>query len=439
MKESKTTVRVQSRCATGKWWVAISIASLMGLPAMAEGFRNPTIGTLDLGRSGGRIAQVDDSSAVQQNPANLVEVTNAEVQVTPSIVYISADFQSSLTGQTATAKDPWKVLPNAFASVPLNNDRIALGLGVTAPYGLGSEWDQNGAAFAPYFGVLRYQTPYYSELQTINLNPTVAIRLTDNLSIGIGLDAMWSDLTLKQYYPSFLLGGAFESNTRSEGDGWGWGGNLGLTWKITPRQRLAITYRSPIDVDYSGSFNMNNLTPTEMGLGITPSSSFNTTMKFPTIVAAGYGIDVTDKIRLETDFEWVEFSRFKSLNLNAGNNSLLFALLGKSPNVPESWHNTFTLGIGGDWQFAEHWVLRAGYQYFESPVPNSTFSPTIPDSNQNVITLGIGWHGRHHSLEAAYGLDFYNDRHIRNNQVAAFNGNYSFNVHLLSFAYRYSF
>jgi long-subunit fatty acid transport protein len=72
-------------------------------------------------------------------------------------------------------------------------------------------------------------------------------------------------------------------------------------------------------------------------------------------------------------------------------------------------------------------------------VPDSTFSPTIPDANQNVITFGVGWKYGHSSLEFAYGLDFYNQRIITNNQNPAFDGKYTFNVHLFSLAYRYTF
>jgi long-chain fatty acid transport protein len=434
----KTMNSISHRVSLRKF---LNFAGIVGVAAtvMGEGFRNPTIGTSDLGQSGGRIAEVDDATAVQQNPANLVDVTNIQAELTPSVVYISADFHSSVVPQSATTQDPWKFLPNAFVSVPLKSDKFALGLGVSVPYGLGNEWNQNTRAFAPFTGSLRYQAPYYSDLETINLNPTLGIRLCDSLSIGVGLDAMWSELTLKQYYPTFLLGGSGESNLRADGDGWGWGGNLGLTWKITPHQRLAVTYRSPMDVDYGGHFTMDNIAPYEAAVGATASSSFNSNIKFPTIVGAGYNMDLTDKISLETDFEWLEFSRFKSLDLNAGNDSILFTLLHQSTTIPEDWHNTFTAGIGANWHFADHWVLRGGYQYFESPVPNSTFSPTIPDANQNVITLGIGWQGKHNSLEAAYGLDFYNDRHITNDQTPAFNGTYSFNVHLISLAYRYSF
>jgi long-chain fatty acid transport protein len=418
-------------------WVAGVLSATATV--MGEGFRNPTIGTSDLGQSGGRIAQVDDPTAVQQNPANLVNNTNIAVELTPSVVYIRADFHSSLVSESATTKDPWKLLPNAFVSAPLKNDRFAVGFGVTTPYGLGNDWNQGSAAFAPGTGVLRYQTPYSSELDTVNLNPTLSIRLLDNLTLGVGLDAMWSNLTLKQYYPSALLGGMSDSNLKADGDGWGWGGNLGLTWKVTDHQRLAVTYRSPIRVAYDGNFTMDNLPAAAAAVGATPESSFKSAVDFPTIVGAGYGIDLTDTVHLESDFEWLEFSRFQSLDLNAGNDSVLFTLLHQSSTLRENWHNTFTAGLGGSWQFAKCWNLHAGYEFFESPVPNSTFSPTIPDADQNVVTIGLGWRCGHHSLEAAYGLDFYNDRHITNDQNPSLNGTYTFNVHLLSFGYTYSF
>ena len=397
---------------------------LVAASAMGEGFRNPTIGTFGLGRSGGRIAQVDDASAVQQNPANLVGITNAEAQLTPSVVYISADFHSAAApGQSASTRDPWKILPNFFVSVPLKNDRLAVGLGVTTPYGLGNEWNTGSSAFAQPTGVLTYYAPHSSQLTTINFNPSVAVRL-GKIRMGAGLDVMWSDLELKQ----FLSPNVPNLEAHAQGDGVGCGGNLGITWDVTDHQRLAVTYRSTMTVDYSGTTKFSSFA------GV-PNASFGSQIKFPNIIAAGYGIDLTDTVRLETDFEWIQFSQFKNLPVNVGPNYLGVP----SQNIPQNWKDTFTAGIGGDWKFAEHWTLRAGYQYFESPVPDSTFSPTIPDANQNVITLGLGWKSRHHALEAAYGLDFYDERQIANNQNPAFNGKYTFNVHLFSFAYRYSF
>jgi long-chain fatty acid transport protein len=246
----------------------------------------------------------------------------------------------------------------------------------------------------------------------------------DKLHAGVGLDVMWSSLAFKQnispLYPAWW--------TKAYGDGVGVGANLGLTWQITSRQRVAVTYRSPITVNYGGTFHEYN-----SPLG-NYDSGFSSQIKFPTIVGLGYGLQINDKVRVESDLEWVQFSRFQNLPINISNDPLV-----PSQNIAENWKDTFTAGVGGDWKFADHWVLRGGYQFFQSPVPDSTFSPTIPDADQNVITVGIGWKGRHGSLEAAYGFDLYNDRNITNDQNPNYNGKYTFSVHLFSVAYQYKF
>ncbi len=422
------------RCATGKALIVCWILTIGGPATKAEGLRTTPPGAFDLGRAGGRIAQVDDSSAVVHNPANLVDLSAAELQLSPGLVYIQADFQSPL-GQSARTTDPWKPLPNAFFGMPLGDGQFGAGLGITTPYGLGPTWDQGSSAFARPGGLWRYQAPYEAQLTTININPGVAAKFGDLLSVGVGLDVMWSDLSLKQFYPWFMLTGNMadpDGNIKAEGDGVGVGGNVGLTLQITERQRIALTYRQPLEIDYSGDFQVNNA-PAILGGGRF-RSDFKTSIRFPTIVSAGYGINLTDKIRVEADVEWLEFSRFKDLPLMLSN-----PLPGLPGSVNEQWKDTFTIGIGGDWQFAPGWVVRAGYQFYQSPVPDATFSPTIPDSDQNVLTVGLGYSNRHHSLEAAYGADFYATRNISNNQNPAFNGKWSFTVHLFSFAYRYRF
>jgi long-chain fatty acid transport protein len=407
-------------------------------PVWAEGFRNPPPGAFNLGRAGGRIAQVDDSSAVQQNPANLVDLPTTEMQFAPTVVDISAKFKSP-NGQTAETEDPWKLIPNFFAGMPLDDGRFALGLGITVPFGLGSKWKEDSSAFAGSTGIWRYQAPQSTDLQTINVNPAVAMKIGERLRLGVGLDVMWTELTLKEFYPWAMFPGSAgtepDGDVEAKGDGFGVGANAGVTWSITDRQRLAFTVRSPMDVTCEGNFTINNLTPAAGAAGVSRGTDFSTEVHFPTILAAGYGIQLTDKIRVEADGEWVQFSRFKSLDLNVGKDALLFP----TTKFAENWKDTFTAGLGGDWKFATNWVLRAGYQFYQSPVPDSTFSPTIPDADQNVFTIGLGYRYKHHSLEAAYGADFYDTRHIRNDKTPAFNGDYEITVNLFSFAYRYSF
>lgn len=425
-----------SRSQRLSFGAAVALGIFLPLSANSEGFRNPPAGAFNLGRAGGRIAQIDDSSAVAQNPANLTYLMNPEFQFTPSVVYISVDYDSP-SGQSAETKEPWKPLPNTFASMPLGNGQYAVGVGITAPYGLSNEWETNGAFADPTS--LRYQAPHFAELKTINLNPTFAAKVWGPVSFGIGLDVFWSELTFEQFYPWFLFPGSTlttpDGIAKAKGDGFGFGGNLGLTWQITDRQRFAVTYRSPVTVCYDGTFKISNVTPTAAFVGATSRSDFETKIEFPTIVAVGYGIQLTDTIRLETDVEWIQFSNFDSLDLDVGNNAFLFP----STKFPQDWNNTFTAGIGGDWRFSPSWILRAGYQFYESPVPDHTFSPTIPDANQHVFTVGLAYNYKRHGVEFAYGADFYDERQIDNNQNPVFNGTYQNTVHLFSFAYRFTF
>lgn len=421
----------------GQWGLSGAVACA-AFDAAAEGFRNPPAGTFGLGRSGGRFAQIDDVTAITHNPANLVELKETSFSFEPTLVYIKADYESP-TGAKAETRDPWKLLPSFFAATPFADGRFAAGLAITSPYGLSNEWKQDGA-FAGPFGPLHYTTPYYSELKTINANPTFSAKLGERVSIGVGLDVTWSEVTFKQFYPWVLFpGGAGvdpDGIAKVKGDGTGFGGNVGLTWHLTDRQRVAVTYRSPIKVDYDGSFRVSNVPGRAAAFGISSRTPMETAIEFPTIVGGGYGIQLTDTVRVEANAEWLQFSNFDSLDLDIGANNILLP----STSIPENWKDTFTAGVGGDWKFAPDWVLRASYQFYQSPVPDSTLSPTIPDADQQVFTAGIGYKHKRHSAELAYGGIFYADRHIQNSTVnAAFNADYHIMVHLFSFGYRYSF
>lgn len=410
----------------------IAAAFLTQSPSHPEGFRNPPPGGFSLARSGGRFAQIDTPAAVHHNPANVVRLEKAAFEVTPTIVYIETEHQNS-SGQRAETTDPWKLLPNAFATFPVIDNKLALGLGITTPFGLSNEWEESGA-FGPG-GVLRYTTPYFSELATVNFNPTVSARLWDNLTVGAGVDVVWSQLTFRQRYPwQFTpFGGLSEGSFKAKGDGVGIGGNAGLTWDVREGHRFALTYRSPFDIEYDGDFRLKNIPAAAAAFGATPESAFSTEVDFPTIIAVGYGIEVTENIRVEVNAEWLEFSRFKSLDLQVGNNAFLFP----STSVRQDWDDSFTAGIGGDWRFAPNWSWLLSYQYYDTPVPSSTFSTTIPDANQHAITTGLRFEGEHHGAELAYGYIRYDDRDIQSNGV--FNGRYETTVHLIAASYIYSF
>ncbi|MCP5521500.1 MAG: outer membrane protein transport protein [Verrucomicrobiales bacterium] len=385
--------------------------------ARAEGFRSPTIGTAGLGTSGGRIVFVDDASAVAHNPANLMKLDRWEASFEPTLAYHSVEYLSP-AGGTASTENPWKPMPHVFAAGPVLKDRVALGLGVTVPYGLSIDWGDGGA--------LASLAPHYVDLKTFDVAPTLALKLAPGLSVGAGLDFMWSELEFRQ------MGGLLglpASEIRGKGDGVGYGGHLALTWNPYGPHWLAATVRAPMDVTYAGGLSLNNVPGVPGGVMAGP---LTTGMAFPTIVGAGYGIELCPCVRVEANVEWLQFSRFDTLDLQT-----TLPLPPAFMTQVHNWRDTVTAGVAGSWDVGRGWRLRLGYQFFQTPVPDATFSPAIPDADQHTVTFGVGYrHGRHR-LDLAYAPVFYEERTIPAPSPVA--GRYTFTVHLISAAYGFSF
>lgn len=402
----------------------------------ANGFRNPPAGAEALGRVGGKIAQVDDASAVEHNPANLTEIHEPDVMVSMTLINTGTDFHSPMG--SASTKDNWIFLPDIFAVLPLENDRFTAGVGVTTPFGQSTVWNQDGA--------FRYTAPYSAELTVVNVNPSLAAKLSDTISVAAGLDVYFSQLDIKQVMPwSMLTGVAMpDGSAHLHGEGAGAGGNAAITYRPTKAQSIALTYRSPVTVDYKGDSDFSGFPADAQALGLTPSSDFDSSLEFPTIVGLGYGLELTDTVRVEADVEWVEFSRYKALSLDAGNNNpLLKGSASPNPLAPavicQNWKDTWTFGLGADWKVMNELTLRAGYIFLQSPVPGETVAPTLPDADQHVFSVGAGYHRGPNRLDVAYAYSLIGDRDVSQDQNPAYNGTYETTSHLMSVSYGRSF
>ena len=263
-----------------------------------------------------------------------------------------------------------------------------------------------------------------SSFSSVTVAPPGANSILNEAVLDAGFSAMWSSLTLRPYFPMFrpLLDAGIESQLQSDDATWNGADHGGAVWKLSKNQSFSVAYSSPFETDFRSEIAGDNFDPA---------------LAVPSIFGVGYGLKLTDALSLETDFAWMQFARFYSQGFGAADGHGFFS--GNPTSVLGNWHNALVSSLNADWKFAEHWILRAGYQFFENPVHNSGFSPSIPDVNQHVLSLGVGWKGKRSSVEVAYALDFYYDRHIANDAQPGFDGAYGFNGHLLSLAYKFSF
>lgn len=416
----------RSRCRLPMMAAVVFVLCLaFAFESEAGGFRNPPAGGEALGRVGGNIAQADGAATISLNPANLANLTQPQAQGAMTILYSESDYTAP-TGQKATTEEPWKFLPDAYGAMPFNGGKLVAGVGITTPFGQSTEWSQDS--------VFRYTAPYYAELRVVNVNPSVATRLGDNVLIGGGVDIFGSDLEFKQMYPwSAVIGAAVpDGEAKFTGDGTGVGGNIGLTWNVTKRQVMAVTYRSPVKVDYDGDFKLSNV-PGPMP--VSPSADFSTDITFPAVAGFGYGLNATDKLRVEADVEWIQFSSYDSLPLDVGQSRALLT----SDSIDQDWKDSWTFGLGADLEMAKGLLLRAGYIYIQSPIPDDTLAPTLPDADRHVISAGVGYKQGSHAVDLAYAYSIFDDRTIDSDDNAAYNGTYEITSHLMAVSYSYSF
>lgn len=425
---------------TNKLFLSITLLLSVSF-VFAEGFRTPTQGGESLGKSGGRTIFSSGSNTALDNPARMLDEKTESAAFTVTVVDINVEGNLDIGDRIENAGQI-KALPLfTYVNPYKSNSRLAWGLGLYTPYGLSSEWEQTGS-FANPFG-LRYLVPYASELKTIDIAPVIAYQVTDRLRIFGGVDFVWSQLEVKQFYPA-LLGTAFpvtedEGSLMGKGDDFALTFKVGATYQLTDRQFLYASYQHSYDMEYSGDTTLtNSLTPAASSLGITNSSSFASEIKFPSITKVGYGVQVTDRLKCEAQLEYIKFSRFESLPIDLGNNTTLLTALGASTDIAQNWNDTYTYGCSVSYAF-DKWTIFGSYQRVETPVPDETFSTTIPDADQNVFAIGAAWHRENYTVSIGYSHVLYDDRTIRNESLPALNGDYQMRTNLYSLTYSYEF
>lgn len=365
--------------------------------ASADGYRNPPPTADGIGKSGANSVWVDDASAVSYNPANLAGQTNGSVVVSAVFAQTENTYDFILGG-SYESDGGWNVLPNLYYSMPGSKKGVTFGLGITTPFGQGLSWDQDEfEQFA--LGVTSAASPtnlipYEVSVAMVDIGPTAAFQLRDNLSVGAGVDFYLSQLELEAvnavYVPA--LGAAAAFNSEASGFGTAIGAHLGVSWDPADGHRLTATYKSGFKIDYSGDYKLGEMDEVD----------FETSVEYPHIVTLGYGVQLSERVQIETQVEWLNWSENKGQTL---------AIEGYDPvTVKNNWDDTFTFGLGGSWQATDALAVSAGYAFIPSPVPDETLTHLLPDADRHAISLGLGYSFGAHRLDLAYTLSMYEDR-----------------------------
>ena len=173
----------------GSRGLAAALAAGIGLGSIGEswgtGFQIRENSTSALGNAfAGAAASTEDPSIIANNPAGMTGLSGNQASGDMSIIIPSAVFAGTglttarqmISGGNGGDAGSARPVPAAYGLYDVSPD-LKFGLAITAPFGLKTQYNSDWVG--------RYQA-IKSDLETININPNVAYRVFDWLSVGGG-------------------------------------------------------------------------------------------------------------------------------------------------------------------------------------------------------------------------------------------------------------
>ncbi|MDX3900519.1 MAG: outer membrane protein transport protein [Sphingobium sp.] len=364
------------------------------VPALAGGFYLQEQSPKETGRAlSGGAAAGDDPSTIYFNPAAMTQLSG--IQTSVGGVALMASARQVNRGTTRTVPGLPTPVPvsggsggNAFEKViPIPSvyatgqvsDRLWLGIGVNAPFGLKLEYDDG------YFG--RYDS-LYTNLKTYNIQPSAAYKLTDNLSIGGGVDVQYIKVTLTNALPNVspLM---TDGMVRVKGDDWSVGWNAGVFY-TTGDTNFGLHYRSRVKHGLTGTYAVSGLLGPLAGGNATLDAS--APLELPDIVTASMTHSLTPALRAMVTARWYNWSVFENITIRPE---------GAAASVKElHYRDSFSVSLGGEYDVSEKLTLRAGTMFDRTPTNPQYLTTRVPDGDRAWLSAGATW-----NLSPAFALN----------------------------------
>ena len=405
----------------GRLSVATLLAGFAGL-TQAAGFALIEQNASGLGNAyAGQAASAQDASTIFFNPAGMTYLPDRQVVLAGHLIKPQAEFSgtvspASIGGGNGGDAGDLALVPNAYYAFRLTPD-VHLGVGLNAPFGLKTEYDPTWKG--------RTQA-IKSELKTVNLNPSIAWKASESLSLGAGVSIQYAEATL-----SNSANGAGIATIR--GDDYNWGFNLGLLWQPTSATRVGLAYRSSIEHTLKGDATFSIAT-----IANGPISADTT---LPDSASLSVFHTLNPRWDLLADVTWTGWSDFKELRI-VRNGGVLLGL------TPENWSDTTRYSVGLNYHLNDKLTLRGGVAFDETPVSDAFRTTRIPDEDRTWLAFGAQYRLSDKSvLDFGYAHLFFRDARINKTEYSnlppvtpvTLSGTYEGSVDILSAQYTYSF
>jgi long-chain fatty acid transport protein len=404
----------------------------------AAGFSIFEAGAKALGMGGAFTAQADNPSAIFFNTAGIADLERTQLYLGATAILTGTSFAGvdpdpgyGTTGETGTmAFSPL----NAYVTYQFK-EGLTGGLGIFNPFGLGQYWEDEPAFPGRHVS-------YYVDLKTFYFNPTIAWRAHEKISIGAGVQAVYSTVRLKRYIEQWDPNGSGLLNVGTvDLDGssdLNWGGNAGVLAGPFSGLTLGVSYRSQVESDVSGDATFRQMASGSpqfdqaVAAVFPPNQGVKTKVNLPWLLSFAGAYRFKEKWTVEVDLNYFGWSEFKDLEFRFDEPELNTVRV-------QDYKNVLSVRSGVQYALTDEWDLRGGYYYDPTPQPTKAVSPLLADTDRHGLSLGFGY-GLETWVVDAFGLWLVtSDRSTDGKSLDGFNGEYGSYAFLLGANLGYRF
>lgn len=326
----------------------------------------------------GSAAVAENASTIFYNPAGMTQLQEREVSMGLSMVRPSFKYYKNQSQVPVVVGAPplagkggdggsWAALPNGYLSWALNKD-LYLGLGMGAPFGLKTQYDKNwvGSAHSVKF-----------DIKTYNLNPSIAYRVNERVSLGAGVSYM---LMEAEYTKNAILPvapavwTARPAKLKLDHGSWGW--NIGALFSLSEATKLGVSYRSKIKQEMTGHLNIKGVTRLRT----------KADLELPDTAILSLAHKLDDRWELLGDLSWTGWSSLPKVDIIDKATKVRLQRL--DTRFEDSWR----LALGANYQLNPAFKLKFGVAYDQTPVPDKEHRlVSLPDSDRLWLSFGSQW------------------------------------------------
>ena len=351
----------------------VILACLVTASAHAGGLYLYELGNPEVGMAGaGWSARAQDAATVFTNPAGMTRLPRSELLVGAQPLYMHVDFSpDSKTTTSGKNGDASTWLPAGGVYYAHNlNPRLKIGASAVGYFGLGLDYENDWVG--------RY---YVQEvkLQAVGLQPAVAYRVADWLSLGAGVVALYGVLDQKVAVNN-IGPNQDDGKLKIEDDDWTYQVNLGVLVEPRKGTRFGLTYLSEGDLEFKDKPNFKNLGPLlETALGkkglLDAEIEIDFTMPQALMLSAYH--ELTDRWAMMGNLGWQDWSEFGMVDVTVASEDTSSLTLDR--NYKDTWH----VALGAQYRATQSWLLSAGVSYDSSMMDDKDRTPDLP--------LGESW------------------------------------------------